>query len=205
MNNARTLIPSQLWLGALFGLFMLGLTACASKVDSPTTYMLPTTTPEQQYPSVLGITIAPVRVSSYLDNEGIVMELNDIEVYQARHHLWAEDIGKQLQQQLQQQLATSLPHAQVVATGQALQSGMPQREIRVSVSRFQGTYDGNAIAQGQWQLLDAQGQLLKQQSFNIEHPLSADGYPTLVRSLGAAWDQIANQITTAVVADRSER
>ena len=206
MNNARPLIPSPLRSGALFGLLMLGLTACASKVDSPTTYMLPTTVPEQQYSTTLGLAIAPVSISSYLDNEGIVMELNDIEVYQARQHLWAEDIGKQLQQQLQQQLAASLPRAQVVLKGQTLQSNMPHREVRVSVSRFQGSYEGSAIAQGQWQLLDAKGQLLKQQSFKLEQPLTRDGYPTLVRALGAAWDKVASELATAVaLASEQER
>ena len=202
MNTARSLTPSRLVPGALLGLLLLGLTACASKVDSPTTYMLPTTVPEQRYSNTLSLAIAPVNISGYLDNEGIVMELNDIEVYQARHHLWAEDIGKQLQQQLQQQLAASLPRAQVVAKGQTRQENLPQREVRVSVSRFLGTYDGSAIAQGQWQLLDAQGQLLKQQAFKVEQPLTSDGYSTLVRSLGVAWDKVASQIATAVSHER---
>ena len=182
----------------LAGITLLVITGCASKTVQPTTYILPASTPEQHYSSALAVAIAPIRLTGLLDNQGIVMELNDIEVYQARQHLWAEDIGIQLQQQLQQRLTLSLPHAQIVAKGQPLQAGLPQREVRVSVNGFQGSYNGNAIVQGQWLLLGESGQLLKQQNFRIEQPLPADGYPALVRTLAAAWDQVSEQLAAAL-------
>ncbi len=185
----------------LAGITLLVIAGCASKTVQPTIYMLPANTPEQHYSSALAVAIAPIRLSRLLDNQGIVMELNDIEVYQARQHRWAEDIGIQLQQQLQQQLTLSLPHAQIVAKGQPLQAGLPQREVRVSVNGFQGSYNGNAIVQGQWQMLGENGQLLKQKNFRIEQPLPADGYPALVRTLGAAWDQVSQQLAAALAED----
>ena len=185
----------------LAGVTLLVMVGCASKTVQPTTYMLPTSTPEQHYSSALAVAVAPIRLTGLLDNQGIVMELNDIEVYQARQHLWAEDIGVQLQQQLQQRLTLSLPRTQIVAKGQPLQAGLPQREIRVSVNAFQGSYNGNAIVQGQWLLLGENGQLLKQKNFRIEQPLAADGYPTLVRSLGAAWDQVSDELAGALAED----
>ncbi|HKM38000.1 MAG TPA: ABC-type transport auxiliary lipoprotein family protein [Thiopseudomonas sp.] len=182
----------------LAGAALLVLAGCASKTVQPSSYMLPASTPEQQYSSALAVAIAPIRLTGLLDNEGIVMELNDIEVYQARQHLWAEDIGIQLQQQLQQRLTLSLPQAQIVAKGQPLQAGLAQREVRVSVNGFQGSYNGNAIVQGQWLLLGESGQLLQQKNFKIEQPLPADGYPTLVRTLAAAWDQVSEQLAAAL-------
>ena len=186
----------------LAGITLLVMAGCASKTVQPTTYILPASTPEQHYSSALAVAIAPIRLTGLLDNQGIVMELNDIEVYQARQHLWAEDIGIQLQQQLQQRLTLSLPHAQIVAKGQPLQAGLPQREVRVSVNGFQGSYNGNAIVQGQWLLLGESGQLLKQHNFRIEQPLAADGYPALVRTLAAAWDQVSEQLAAALVEDK---
>ncbi len=197
INRAGLTGSRALFAGATL-LFMVG---CASKSLQPSTYMLPASTPEQQYSSALAVAIAPIRLSGLLDNEGIVMELNDIEVHQARQHLWAEDIGVQLQQQLQQHLSLSLPQAQIVAKGQPLQAGLPKREVRVSMNGFQGSYNGSVIAQGQWLLLDENGQLRKQKNFRIEQPLAADGYPTLVRTLGAAWDQVSEELAAALAAE----
>lgn len=178
----------------LTGAALLVLTGCASQTVQTSSYLLPTSTPEQQYSNALAVAIAPIRLSGLLDNPGIVMEINDIEVHQARHHLWAEDIDVQLQQQLQQHLILSLPQAQIVAKGQPLHADLPQREVRVSVNAFQGSYNGNAIVQGQWLLLGDQGQLLKQHNFRVEQPLATDGYPTLVRALASAWNQVSEQL-----------
>ena len=182
----------------LVGAALLLIAGCASKTVQTSSYMLPASIPEQQYPNALAVAIAPIRLSGLLDNQGIVMELNDIEVHQARHHLWAEDIDVQLQQQLQQRLSLSLPQAQIVAKGQPLHAGLPQREVRVRINAFQGSYSGNAIVQGQWLLLDEQGQLLKQHNFRIEQPLPADGYPALVRALASAWDQVSEQLAATL-------
>ena len=185
----------------LVGATLLLMAGCASQTVQTSSYMLPASTPEQQYSNALAVAIAPIRLTGLLDNPGIVMELNDIEVYQARQHLWAEDIGVQLQQQLQQQLSASLPQAHIVAKGQPLQAGLAQREVRVSINAFQGSYSGNAVVQGQWQLLGDNGQLLKYKNFTIEQPLTADGYPTLVRTLGVAWDQVSQELAAALAAD----
>jgi len=189
LTGARTL---------LVGATLLLMAGCANKTVQTSSYMLPASIPEQQYSNALAVAIAPIRLSGLLDNQGIVMELNDIEVHQARQHLWAENIDVQLQQQLQQHLTLSLPQAQIVAKGQPLQAGLPQREVRVSVNAFQGSYSGNAIVQGQWLLLGEQGQLLKQHNFRIEQPLPADGYPALVRALASAWNQVGEQLAATL-------
>ena len=182
----------------LAGATLLLIAGCASQAVQTSSYMLPASIPEQQYSNALAVAIAPIRLSGLLDNPGIVMELNDIEVHQARHHLWAENIDVQLQQQLQQRLTLILPQAQIVAKGQPLQADLPQREVRVSVNAFQGSYSGNAIVQGQWLLLGEQGQLLKQHNFRIEQPLPVDGYPALVRALASAWDQVSEQLAATL-------
>lgn len=122
------------------------------------------------------------------------MQLSDIEVYPARQHLWAQELPGQLQQLLQQRLAAALPAAQVVSRGQPLLAGLPAREVRLRLDRFQGRYDGVALAQGQWQLLDGQGRLLAQADFSVARPLPEDGYPALVRTLAAAWEQVADEL-----------
>lgn len=173
---------------------LLGLAGCAASQPGTASYLLPSTAPEQQYERRLAIQVAPVRLAGHLDSEGIVMQLNDIEVYQARQHLWGEEIAGQLQRLLQERLGRALPQSQVVSRGQPLLEGAPVRDLRVQVSRFQGRFDGVALAEGQWQLLDGNGRLLAQAAFSAEQPLADDGYPALVRALGAAWEQVADQL-----------
>jgi hypothetical protein len=173
---------------------LLGLAGCAASQPGTASYLLPSTAPEQQYERRLAIQVAPVRLAGHLDSEGIVMQLNDIEVYQARQHLWGEEIAGQLQRLLQERLGRALPQSQVVSRGQPLLEGAPVRDLRVQVSRFQGRFDGVALAEGQWQLLDGNGRLLAQAAFSAEQPLADDGYPALVRALGAAWEQAADQL-----------
>ncbi|WP_232513423.1 PqiC family protein [Zobellella denitrificans] len=173
---------------------LLGLAGCAASQPGTASYLLPSTAPAQQYERRLAIQVALVRLAGHLDSEGIVMQLNDIEVYQARQHLWGEEIAGQLQRLLQERLGRALPQSQVVSRGQPLLEGAPVRDLRVQVSRFQGRFDGVALAEGQWQLLDGNGRLLAQAAFSAEQPLADDGYPALVRALGAAWEQVADQL-----------
>ncbi|MFD1006665.1 PqiC family protein [Oceanisphaera ostreae] len=201
-RNSARLVATRRFSKSLAGLLacatLLGLAGCAGSTTAPTTYMLPSTAADQQYHKPLAIMVSPVRIAGHLDSEGIVMQLNDIEVYQARQHLWAEGISQQLQQQLQQRLAITLPQAQVVSKGQPLQAQLPVRDIRVNVTRFQGQHGGGALAEGQWQLLNEAGNLIKQRSFSISTPLEDDGYPALVRALGKAWDQLADTIALEI-------
>ncbi|MGO1248076.1 MAG: PqiC family protein [Oceanisphaera sp.] len=189
-----TQLFSQSTCALLAGVALVGLSGCSSSAVTPTTYMLPSSAPTQHYQQQVAITVSPVRISGHLDTDGIVMQLNDIEVYQARQHLWAEGINQQLQQQLQQRLALNLPQSQVVSKGQPLQAELPVRDVRVQVTRFQGLTVGDALLTGQWQLLNGSGQLLNQQTFNIITPLDKDGYPALVRALGQGWEQLADDI-----------
>lgn len=177
-------------------LLLLGLAACsAAPGGGQPGYLLPAGTAAATHPEAgAAIAVAPVRVADFLDGEGIVMQLSDIEVYPARQHLWAQELPGQLQQLLQQRLAAALPAAQVVSRGQPLLSGLPAREVRLRLDRFQGRYDGVALAQGQWQLLDGQGRLLAQADFSVARPLPEDGYPALVRTLAAAWEQVADEL-----------
>lgn len=193
---------SQVLVKLCAGATLLGLSACSSVSESPTSYLLPSPTLEQQattqYQDKMVVMVAPVRISGHLDSDGIVMQLNDIEVYQARQHLWAEDISVQLQQQLQQRLSQVLPNAQVISKGQPVQGQLPLRELRLQISRFQGQTNGEAVVAGQWQLLNDAGQLIKQANFSRQQQLTDDGYPALVRALGHAWSQQADALASEI-------
>lgn len=140
------------------------------------------------------LAVSPVEVASYLDQEGIVMQTSDIELNAANQNLWAEELGHQLTRQLRQSLSAELPGTTVVS---AAQGGAGAQRLSLSVDQFQGRYDGRALASGEWQLHDG-NRLVMQRHFEVTRPLDDDGYPALVRALGAVWKDVARQVAAEV-------
>lgn len=178
-----------LWLAAAMSLF---LSACASSVSPPTRYMLPASPAVSASSSAEAtLQVSAPRLAHYLDVDGIVMQLDDITLNEAREHQWAESIGRQLERALRAELADQLPSVQVV---RAEGSRPGTLTLSMEVDQFQGRYDGVAVASGQWQLRDSDGEMLALKSFTAETTLDQDGYPALVRSLGESWQAVAEQI-----------
>lgn len=177
-------------------LLPLVLSACASNSPSASRYVLPggelSSTPSAPE-GVVEVTTP--RLPHYLDVEGIVMQIDDITLQEANGHQWAEAIGRQLERGLRARLSAALPSWRVVRDASGDEQAIT---LRLEVDQFQGRYDGLAIASGQWQLLNHQGDVLAMETFNANTPLSEDGYPALVRALGKSWDQVGNQIAQAL-------
>lgn len=172
------------------------LTGCAGTGTETSRYTLPVSqfAVEEVYENnaVDVLVVEPIRMASYLNSEGIVMQLSDIEVLQARNHLWAESLGRQLERSLRQQLSAALPNTRVLTEARA--AGDEPLRLRIDLDQFQGRYDGRAVVSGQWQVRNGQGEILSQDSFSVERVLESDGYPALVRSLAQAWNEVAGII-----------
>ena len=179
---------------ALLAIATAALAGCAAQSMPTNRYTLPKADSPQQAgePSSQAATLAigPVEVASYLDQEGIVMQTSDIELNAANQNLWAESLGQQLTRRLRQSLAANLPDIVVLNTAR---SEAGAQRLTLSVDQFQGRYDGQAVASGEWQLHDG-NDLVAQRHFEVAQPLSDDGYPALVRTLGTVWDDVARQI-----------
>lgn len=180
---------------SLIGL-CLALTACASSVTPPARYKLPESqlvnTPNNPQGT---LQVRAPRLAHYLDVDGIIMQLDDITLNEAREHQWAESIGRQLARNLRTQLSQALPDIRVVRE----EGNLPQAlTLRLDIDQFQGRHDGMAVASGQWQLRSADNALLVMESFSTQTALNDDGYPALVRALSASWDKAANQIADQI-------
>ncbi|MBZ5488214.1 membrane integrity-associated transporter subunit PqiC [Halomonas aquamarina] len=176
--------------------FCLALSACASSVTPPARYMLPDSqlvnTPSNPQGT---LQVRAPRIAHYLDVDGIIMQLDDITLNEAREHQWAESLGRQLSRRLRSQLSRELPTIRVVRED----GGQPQAlTLRLDIDQFQGRHDGMAVASGQWQLRSADDELLALESFSAQTALDSDGYPALVRALSASWDKVALQIAEQV-------
>lgn len=177
-------------------LLSLLLSACASNVTPPTRYVLPNVNqPNAPESPKAELSIDTVRLAHYLDVEGIVMQLDDIEMREAREHQWAEGLNRQLARNLRDDLAVLLKEVQVVQSSTGSDDALT---LRLDVDEFHGRYDGYAVASGQWQLRDAQNKLLHLDRFQERAALENDGYPALVRALSKSWKNVADDIASTL-------
>lgn len=172
------------------------VSACASSVSPPARYMLPNN-PTASIPSQPEGTLqlSPPRLAHYLDVDGIVMQLNDITLNAAREHQWAEGLNRQLEREMRSRLSQALPTLRVIRAEGTQANALT---LQLDIDQFQGRFDGVAVASGQWQLLDGEGELLAMENFQTETTLQEDGYPALVRALSSSWDQAAELIASHI-------
>lgn len=178
----------------------LWLSGCATGGTPPTHYTLPDAPLADDAIDASTerlLVIRPIRLARYLDVEGIVFQLDDITIQQAKGHQWAEPLGRQLERGLRDRLAVRLPDTRVMLDGDTARGDAPL-SLRLEMDRFQGRHDGMAVAEGRWQLRDANGDLLALTPFSLTTPLEADGYPALIKALGQDLDRLADRLATAI-------
>ncbi|GKX51858.1 membrane integrity-associated transporter subunit PqiC [Budvicia aquatica] len=137
--------------------------------------------------------IESVTVADFLSGPGIAFQTSDVKYTVAKNNLWGSSLDQQLKQALTDNLSVLLPGR--VVSGQ-LVSGHDADVLRVTVTGFQGRYDGYAIVSGYW-MLQSDNKIIRR-PFNIEAPLQKDGYDELVYSLANAWHKESVDIANAL-------
>lgn len=142
--------------------------------------------------------IDSLTLAGYLDSDGIVLQLDELRLNEARQHRWAERLDRQLERGLRQRLATTLEDTRITMDADDTRASDTVTHLRITIDRFQGDHRGYAIASGQWQLRDEDDRLVTARSFDERTELTSDGYAALVRALGQSWDRVGKAIATAV-------
>ncbi len=179
-------------------LLALWLGGCASGTAPMNHYVLPPDagSSDARVPSAddTPLLVSTPRLANYLEAEGIVLQLDDISLNEAKSHQWAAPLAQQLERGLRDRLEARLPGRRVLLSGDSGNA----LTLELSVDRFQGHYDGYAVASGQWLLRDGQRKVVDSDSFEATESLDSDGYSALVRALGRTWDQVADDIAARV-------
>ncbi|PKH24250.1 hypothetical protein CIG19_07375 [Enterobacterales bacterium CwR94] len=172
---------------------VLLLSACSS-TEETRYYQIPAATGavavEQAQADRRTLWVEHVAVPDYLAGNGVAFQTSEVRYTIAVNNLWASPLDQMLKQTLIANLSATLPGRLVTSA--------PLGEhdtLNVTIAGFQGRYDGQVVVTGEW-LLEKQGQLIKQ-PFNIMLPQQEDGYDALVATLGKAWQQVAENISSA--------
>lgn len=139
------------------------------------------------------IWIAPVVLSTYLDQDGIIYQTAPFEYVAASNHLWISPLGAQLQNMLVNNLSVLLP--QQLVTAVPLDS--PKLTIQTFIDNFNGTYEHDVIIKGHFLISKKDGTIIRQNFYHrIAQP--AEGYQALVQTLSVGFErEIKDLITKA--------
>lgn len=167
-------------------LLLCGLSAC-STATAPQYYAI--ALPDEKSGTLSAsqqpvVAVSDVELADYLSSIGIVYQQDDVQLTTANQHRWAEALDKQLTRALLQNLRQQLPDWQW-QNGQM--AGQNIAQLQVKIRGFHGKADGHAVISGEWVLNTGKQQYSGQ--FQQLYPLTADGYPALVRELRTGWQQ----------------
>jgi len=165
------------------------MSGCSSSVQTIQYYQLPNIPPHHATQAEQRLVVEPVQVAAFLNTNALVFQQSEVELVPTQQHQWAEPLAQQLTRNLQASLSQLLPGYQVSTVALSPQD----LRLTVQVSQFQISADHQVLIGAQVYLLSAQG--LKQQSVQLTLPLSDDGYPAAVTTLGMGWTQLAEQIS----------
>jgi len=136
-------------------------------------------------------------LTDYLNNKGIVYRTSDTQVLEAKHSLWAEGIQDQITQRIVSDLQSKQHHYWPIEAHTSVDLNN-QRQLLISLQRFNGVYTGNAELIGEWLLIDDQGKILINKHFEFQVPLEEEGYDALINALSTGLDLLttglANQL-----------
>ncbi|MFP1721718.1 membrane integrity-associated transporter subunit PqiC [Lonsdalea quercina] len=157
-----------------------------SEADKATASVTPASAPH--------LWVRGVALADSLSNSGIVYQTSDVRYTIASNNLWASPLDQQLQQSLIATLQQGLPSWGVVNR----EPDGDRATLDITVSAFQGRYDGSAVIRGAW-TLRYQDRIITQ-PFNVTLPQSEDGYDALVKTLAEGWQQVAQSIVRQAAA-----
>lgn len=169
---------------------ILALVTACSHTPQEHSYQLmsPEQTEVSRLPEQPIVYLRPIQMSSFISGRGLVYQISDIELIQAKNHVWAQEITQQIRQKMTLELRNNQRHYWV----QYEQAS--QNAISIRLDRFQAVYTGNALLAGEWTLTE-QGKVTAHQAFNIAVPLNEEGgYQAQVVALSQGVSELAQLI-----------
>ncbi len=181
----------------LIALSIISLFSCASSPADVKYYSLSLTSSHNvEHKNKKYVVIEPIHLAAFLQQDGLVMQMGEHEIYTASYHRWAEPLDEAIGRLLTQELNTLSSHY-YFETSEAQWHKKAKYHLRLNFSRFQATDHATVSVAGHYGVY-LKGSVLKfDQTFLISDKLKKDGYLYSVEKLKQAVHQLATQIITA--------
>lgn len=168
-------MKSRILTGLILSVAMLG--GCSNDTPSQIRYsMVQDLKPEMMSGSdKINLQLNPV-----LDGGGIVLQVSEHSLREARFHRWAEPLNEQLE-------------ALVINTIKQENFSLRDQTLDVYVSRFQGSEAGKIYVSASFSVVNAKGQTIRTASRQFETQQQTAGYDALVSALRASFDKVCHE------------
>lgn len=142
------------------------------------------------------IGIGSLRVSSYIDQPGLVIETTEGSMHAARYHQWAEPLRESLRLVLANDVASAIGEpVRPRVYGETNWKLYTDKMIDITIERMHGTANGDALLVAYWAVIDPGARsVLSEHEFSRTVPLSTSGYPGLVSSYKDLLNSLAGEI-----------
>ncbi len=152
-----------------------------------------TSTPEPGARLIVG----PIHLPRYLNQRGMVMQLDGHQIQTANHHFWAEPLDEAIGKVLVQDIAqrnTSLE----VGREQDRWSGTGNCRLRVEFDKFHATNAARVAVRGRYWLYAHDATPVSQTEFDIAEALTDNGYDHAVTQLRVALGELSVEVSESV-------
>jgi uncharacterized lipoprotein YmbA len=175
------------------------LVGCAGKAPpDQNLYLLRSDSPNQFDANNTTATIAvgALRVASYIDQPGLVLETAEGLMNPARYNQWAEPLRESLRVVLANDIATAIGKpVRARSSGETDWKQHTDQTIDVSIEQLHGTDQGDAILVAYWAVINpATRSVVSEHQFSKTLALSNSGYPALIDAEKQLLKSLANDI-----------
>lgn len=180
-------------------LVVIALAGCGgTPLQEPELYLLRSETTDigNGGGEVTTVSLGSVRVASYIDRSGIVVETQNGTFRPARSHLWAEPLREGLRTFLADEISGFLGRPVRPANyGDTDWREYTNTVLDIQIDELHGTAGGDATLSARWAVIDPKEySVISEHEFSGRTSLTADGYPALV----AAEKQLLSQMADAI-------
>lgn len=189
-------------------LSLIGLVGCSGS-PTKTSYYLLASTPAQATESQVTesqatesqaeanrplVIIKPVYVAEFLQQPGIIMQINQHQFQPARTHLWAESLDEGINKSLLQDLKVVNPDYTVRSEYRWL-TGQARYQVQIKIDQFQVTDHSTVVISGSYWIIDAQTKnVFLNKDFSFQDELTENGYEHAVSKLRKLIYQLSLQL-----------
>jgi len=146
------------------------------------------------------IGIGSLRVASYLDQPGLVVETTDGSMNPGHYNQWAEPLRESLRAVLANDIAnaTGKP-VRARSYGETNWKLHTSQLIDLSIEQMHGTAQGQAMLVAYWAIIDPNARsIVSEHEFSATETLSTSGYPALVEAHKRLLKSLANKIADSL-------